>query len=99
MSARGYALHSVCPHFFSFPCNHIDFLFQLFSVGYTTRELLYRWKDGNDRSIKWSRGLTLSQFDLTGSPAGNNTISIKGGELHRVFFLTPTISDVHNDIQ
>ena len=46
---------------------------------YTTDQLLYIWKHGAANSIKMSRDMRLSQFDLTGHPANNLTVKNKSG--------------------
>ena len=43
--------------------------------GYTVNELVYHWTHGVNKSIKMATDMTLSQFDLIGFPAGNETDS------------------------
>jgi len=45
----------------------------LFTVGYTTSDVLYRW---NSRAVAISEDLRMSQFDLIGVPSSNDTISV-----------------------
>ena len=47
---------------------------------YTTDQLHYIWKHGADRSIKMSKDMRLSQFDLTGHPADNLTVRNRSGK-------------------
>ncbi|KAF7993296.1 hypothetical protein HCN44_006356 [Aphidius gifuensis] len=48
------------------------------SYAYTTRQLVYEWKE--DTSVKFVPGMTLSQFDLMGSPYRNLTFNRREGE-------------------
>lgn len=48
------------------------------SDAYTTRQLVYEWKE--DTSVKFVPGMTLSQFDLMGSPYRNLTFNRREGE-------------------
>lgn len=41
------------------------------SVGYTTRDVIYRWNPS--RQVAIAEDMKLSQFDLVDCPAGNTT--------------------------
>nr|XP_012215110.1 PREDICTED: gamma-aminobutyric acid receptor alpha-like isoform X2 [Linepithema humile] len=48
------------------------------SYGYTSRQLIYEWQEGS--SVNFIPGMTLSQFDLMGSPYRNLTFVRREGE-------------------
>ncbi len=50
------------------------------SDAYTKDQVVYVWKHGTNRSIKMSDDLRLSQFDLTGTQAGNATVNNRIGK-------------------
>ncbi|CAA9999556.1 unnamed protein product [Nesidiocoris tenuis] len=50
-----------------------DFL--LFTVGYTVRDVIYRWKH-----VDIAEDMKLSQFDLIGTPSANQTDQLKSGD-------------------
>ena len=43
------------------------------SVGYTTRDVLYRW---NPRAVAISEDLRMSQFDLIDVPSSNESLRV-----------------------
>ena len=47
--------------------------------GYDRSDVEYIWTHGPESSITLATGMLLSQFDLIGSPAGNETHRIPGG--------------------
>lgn len=50
------------------------FLFKSFSVGYTSKDLVYRWNRA--RQVAIADDMKLSQFDLIASLAANHTDTI-----------------------
>ena len=50
------------------------------SDGYSARDVAYVWTHGNGKSIKMASDMTLSQFDLVGIPANNETAKRPGGK-------------------
>ena len=44
-----------------------------FIDGYTTADVLYLWKYGNDKSVEVQDGLMMSQFDLKTVTTNNQT--------------------------
>ncbi len=48
------------------------FLYKL--DGYGLGDIQYKWTHGPSRSIKIASDMRLSQFDLIGHPAGNETV-------------------------
>ncbi|KAE8736835.1 hypothetical protein FOCC_FOCC017707 [Frankliniella occidentalis] len=48
------------------------------AVGYTTRDVLYRWN--TNRQVAIADDMKLSQFDLIGNPTNNQTDVLKTGE-------------------
>ncbi|CAG7836763.1 unnamed protein product [Allacma fusca] len=49
-----------------------------FGVGYTTRDLIYRWN--SNRHVEIAPDMKMSQFDLISTPSGNVTDFLKSGE-------------------
>lgn len=55
-------------------------LTDFFSVGYTSRDVIYRWNQ--NRQVAIAEDMKLSQFDLIATPAANHTdtvVSITNG--------------------
>lgn len=50
------------------------------AVGYNNNDVIYEWRFGNRKAVVASRDMTLSQFDLTGTPAANATAVFKGSK-------------------
>ena len=48
--------------------------------GYSASDVEYVWTHGNGKSIKMASDMTLSQFDLVGIPANNETAKRPGGK-------------------
>lgn len=57
-------------------------MFWRLPVGYTTRDVLYRWNPS--RQVAIADDMKLSQFDLIANPAANHTDILKTGELQGV---------------
>ena len=55
--------------------------------GYGTEDVRYIWTHGNDDSIKMASDMTLSQFDLIGFPAGNETLRSPSGNSYNTIQL------------
>jgi hypothetical protein len=53
----------------------------LHADGYGINDVLYFWTHGPDNSIKMASDMTLSQFDLVGFPADNETAKRPGGKI------------------
>nr|CAD7453574.1 unnamed protein product [Timema tahoe] len=62
----------------NFPMDRQSCPLILGSYAYTTKELVYQWNSGS--SVDFVSGLTLSQFDLMGSPQRNITFNRREGE-------------------
>ena len=51
----------------------------LFTVGYSERDVLYRWTIG--RGVNIASDMKLSQFDLIQTPTGNATTIVNKGKM------------------
>lgn len=51
-----------------------------FIVGYTTRDVIYRWKANATKPVDIAADMKMSQFDLISTPSGNATDTLKSGE-------------------
>lgn len=51
--------------------------------GYTTDDVIYLWKYGNNHSVEVNEDMTLAQFDLIQVMSTNNTRRNKMGELYK----------------
>ena len=49
--------------------------------------MVYTWTHGPGNSVKMAPDMRLSQFDLIGFPAGNETVFNAGGTI--ITFITP----------
>ena len=49
-------------------------------MGYSTHDVVYRWRFGLVGSVKFSPDVTLSQFDMIDYAASNSTAILKGGK-------------------
>jgi hypothetical protein len=56
----------------------ICYFIYLITVGYTTKDVLYRW---NSRAVAISDDLRMSQFDLIDVPSSNESLRL-GDERH-----------------
>lgn len=52
-----------------------DTVYYLFSDGYTTDEIIYRWQTSNKSGVEIYDDVTLSQFDIVSIWTANNTYS------------------------
>lgn len=52
--------------------------------GYTTDDVIYLWKYGNNHSVEVNEDMTLAQFDLIKVMSTNNTRRNKMGELYKL---------------
>ncbi|XP_074650714.1 gamma-aminobutyric acid receptor subunit alpha-2-like [Tubulanus polymorphus] len=79
-------IKATCPmHLEKFPMDMQNCPFQIGSYGYSTRDVSYRWVFGPEESIKISPDMKLSQFDLIGHPAGNETFTLKSGTFQATY--------------
>ncbi|ODM96202.1 Gamma-aminobutyric acid receptor alpha-like, partial [Orchesella cincta] len=80
-----------CPmHLEDFPMDTQRCPLKLGSFGYTTRDVLYRWKGDETKPVDIAADMKMSQFDLISTPSGNATDTLKSGErsvLEAVFCL------------
>ncbi|XP_025087409.1 gamma-aminobutyric acid receptor alpha-like [Pomacea canaliculata] len=68
-----------CPmHLEKFPMDTQKCPLYIASFGYNNNDVIYEWRFGNRKAVVASRDMTLSQFDLTGTPAANATAVFKG---------------------
>ena len=60
-------------HCFSLFCHRSHVFNILFPDGYTTDDVIYLWKYGNDKSVEVHDGVRMSQFDLKTVSTNNHT--------------------------
>lgn len=49
-----------------------------FTVGYTTRDIIYKWNSA--RQVAIAEDMKLSQFDLVANPTANRSAGLSHGE-------------------
>ena len=62
-------------------------------VGYSTQDVYYEWRFGNDKAVEIEVGMALSQFDLIAHPAANTTEPFKGGKCKHLKYNNGIVSD------
>ncbi|KNC20828.1 hypothetical protein FF38_11236, partial [Lucilia cuprina] len=83
-------IKATCPmELINFPMDHQSCPLIIGSYGYTSRQLVYEWKGGDD-AVSFVPGMTLNQFDLISMRSRNLTYARREGEfstLHVAFNL------------
>ncbi|TMW50268.1 hypothetical protein DOY81_004649, partial [Sarcophaga bullata] len=82
-------IKATCPmELINFPMDHQSCPLVIGSYGYTSRQLVYEWKDSN--AVSFVPGMTLNQFDLISMRSRNISYARREGEfstLHVAFDL------------
>lgn len=65
-----------------------DTVYYLFSDGYTTDEIIYRWQTSNKSGVEIYDDVTLSQFDIVSIWTANNTYSDALGKYFIIFVVS-----------
>lgn len=65
-----------------------DTVYYLFSDGYTTDEIIYRWQTSNKSGVEIYDDVTLSQFDIVSIWTANNTYSNALGKYFIIFVVS-----------
>ena len=69
---------------------YLSLSFGYLTVGYTTRDVIYRWN--SNRTVAIATDMKMSQFDLISTPAGNSTDKMKSGNIMQSIYLQHDLS-------
>ena len=78
-------------------CN-LSFLFYLLTDGYTTDDIVYLWKYGNNISVEVNKDVRLAQFDLISVSSSNHSDKTVFGNLSTHLFLCALVNSVYNEL-
>ncbi|VDI64690.1 gamma-aminobutyric acid receptor subunit alpha [Mytilus galloprovincialis] len=79
--SRRLTIHAVCPmKMMEYPMDRPVCPLIISSYGYTVNDILYIWKNGQDKSVEMYEGVTMSQFNIRGIQTKNLTKIDHNGE-------------------